>query len=581
MSPAAASPPTGHWADACAVAALLAVDPRGLQGAVLRARPGPVRDCWLEWLDEGFEPSAPRRRVPSGVAEDRLLGGLDLPATLAAGRPVLQRGLLAEADGGLLLLAMAERASRIAIAHVSAALDSGQVIVERDGLAARPAARLTVIALDEGLEDDERVAPALAERLAFMVDLDPLGIRDLDAGGADRAAIEVARQRLPSVACSPDQLELLCALAVRLGIDSLRAPRFALCAARAAAALAGRLAVAEADLSLAVRLVFGPRARLLESPAPEDPPAAQPEAGQEASPEEGAGEDQRPLEDRVLEAIEAALPAGLLDVLREGSLKARGSRSGGRGEGVQASLVRGRPAGTRAGRPERGARLDLVATLRSAAPWQPLRRPAGSRRVFVQPEDCRITRFRQRSPTTSIFVVDASGSAALHRLAEAKGAVEMLLAECYVRRDQVALIAFRGRGAELLLPPTRSLVRARRCLSALPGGGGTPLAAGLDTARELAVSLARRGGRPLLVVLTDGKPNVARDGSGGRERAAADALASARALRIAGFDGLLVDTAPRPQPFSLELASAMGVMVLPLPASGAAGLSRVVGAFAG
>lgn len=579
MNPTAAASPTGQWTDACAVAALLAVDPGGLRGAVVRARPGPVRDCWLELLDEGFEPSAPRRRVPAGVAEDRLLGGLDLPATLAAGRPVLQRGLLAEADGGLLFVAMAERASRSAIAHLNAALDSGEVVLERDGLAARHPARWAVIALDEGLTDDERTAPALVDRLAFILDLDPLGHRDLDAGGMDWSGIEAARLRLPAVACDRDQLELLCAMAVRLGIDSLRIPGFALRAARAVAALAGRKAVLEADLVLAARLVLGPRARLLEVPAPGQPPTPQPEADQASTTEQDLDSGQQPMEDRVLDAIAAALPAGLLDALREGRAKGGNRRAGGEAEGGQASLVRGRPAGVRSGRPERGARLNLVATLRSAAPWQPLRRPAGARRVYVQPEDCRITRFRQRSPTTSIFVVDASGSAALHRLAEAKGAVELLLAECYVRRDQVAMIAFRGRDAELLLPPTRSLVRARRCLSALPGGGGTPLAAGLDAARELAISLARRGGRPLLVVLTDGKPNVARDGGPGRDRAAADALASARAIRSSGVEGLLVDTAPRPQPFTSELAAATGFIALPLPASGATGLSRVIGDF--
>ncbi|MDV7398796.1 VWA domain-containing protein, partial [Arthrospira platensis SPKY1] len=105
----------------------------------------------------------------------------------------------------------------------------------------------------------------------------------------------------------------------------------------------------------------------------------------------------------------------------------------------------------------------------------------------------------------------------------------------YVRRDRVALVSFRGRpegaGAELLLPPTRSLVRARRCLSALPGGGGTPLAEGLDLARRVVDEERRRGATPVVVVLSDGRANLARDGTPGRDAGGADALAAARAWR--------------------------------------------------
>jgi magnesium chelatase subunit D len=139
--------------------------------------------------------------------------------------------------------------------------------------------------------------------------------------------------------------------------------------------------------------------------------------------------------------------------------------------------------------------------------------------VEVRKDDFRVTRYRQRSETTTIFVVDASGSAALHRLAEAKGAVELLLADCYVRRDRVAMVAFRGPGAELLLPPTRSLVRAKKGLAALPGGGGTPLASGIDAAIGLADGVRRRGGTPVIVILTDGRANVTRAGIGGRTQA--------------------------------------------------------------
>ncbi|WP_128566586.1 VWA domain-containing protein, partial [Methylobacterium crusticola] len=157
----------------------------------------------------------------------------------------------------------------------------------------------------------------------------------------------------------------------------------------------------------------------------------------------------------------------------------------GRAGAAALQARRGRPAGTRPGDPRTG-RIALVETLRAAAPWQRLRGRDEARPIRVEPGDIRIRRLVHRTETTTIFAVDASGSAALERLAEAKGAVELLLAQAYVRRDRVALVAFRGSGAELVLPPTRSLVRARRGLAGLPGGGGTPLAAGIAAAEALA-----------------------------------------------------------------------------------------------
>ena len=293
------------------------------------------------------------------------------------------------------------------------------------------------------------------------------------------------------------------------------------------------------------------------------------------------GQD-RPLGDIVLEAAQAAIPAGLLAQLQLSvGLQARGNASG-RAGAAQSSLRRGRPAGVRRGEPRAGARLNVVETLRAAAPWQGLRRRDAERaqtqacRVEVRREDFRIQRLKQRTETTSIFAVDASGSAALHRLAEVKGAVELLLADCYVRRDRVALLSFRGRSAELILPPTRSLARAKRCLAGQPGGGGTPLAAAIDAAAALADAVRRKGQTPIVVLLTDGRANVARDGRPGREQAEVDALASARLLRAAGFTALVVDTSSHPHPSAQRLAAEMGARYLPLPYADAQRLSQAV-----
>jgi magnesium chelatase subunit D len=196
----------------------------------------------------------------------------------------------------------------------------------------------------------------------------------------------------------------------------------------------------------------------------------------------------------------------------------------------------------------------------------------------IRPEDLRVTRYKQRSRTLTIFAVDASGSSALHRLAETKGAAELLLADCYVRRDQVAVIAFRGRTADVLLPPTRSLVRAKRSLSALPGGGGTPLAAAIDAAALMASQAQRRGESPTVVMLTDGRGNVARDGRTGREAGQADATRAAKVFGGAKISALFVDTSPRPHDLARSLARAMSATYVPLPFADAASLSKLVGA---
>ncbi|MFZ9509516.1 MAG: magnesium chelatase ATPase subunit D, partial [Burkholderiaceae bacterium] len=116
----------------------------------------------------------------------------------------------------------------------------------------------------------------------------------------------------------------------------------------------------------------------------------------------------------------------------------------------------------------------------------------------------------------------------------------------------------------------------RRAVDQLPTGGGTPLALGLDAARELVQAVQRGGESPVLVVLTDGRANIARDGSPGRAQAAEDALAAARELRALGVPSLLIDTAPQPQTTAQALAEGLGGAYLPLPHADARAMSQAV-----
>jgi magnesium chelatase subunit D len=309
------------------------------------------------------------------------------------------------------------------------------------------------------------------------------------------------------------------------------------------------------------------------SAAPPPPPPPPEDQGSEERPD-----DQQPPSDDelMIAAIQAALPTDLLDRIDLGDSRRAASERGRGGGGRSPSARRGRPIGSRPGALRSGDRLDLVGTLRAAAPWRVLRGGGAETRIPVRPQDFRIRRFVQRTESTTIFVVDASGSTAFQRLAEAKGAVELLLAKAYVARAQVALIAFRHLGAELLLPPTRSLTRARRRLAELPGGGGTPLSAGLGAALVLAQSEAARDRTPLLVVLTDGRANIGNGGKPGRAGAEADALAAARRIGAAGVGGVYIDTSPRTPADGDRFARLMGAVYAPLPYVEASAVSNLV-----
>ncbi|WP_019903635.1 magnesium chelatase subunit D [Methylobacterium sp. 77] len=599
---------TPAWAEALRIAHLVAADPYGCGGVVLRAGAGPVRDRWLDALRASLDPGTPLRRMPSGIAEDRLIGGLDLAATLSTGRPVAQAGLLAEAHGGLVVAAMAERMGQGVAAHLAAALDTGLLRVERDGLAEIRPARFGLILLDEGIGEEEAAPATLADRLAFRLDLTDMALADTGTalsrtlGDSAEGDPDLGDGSSPSAASTAaDPLATLCAMASALGVASLRGPLLALRVARLIASLDGRGEIDDADAQEAARLVLGHRATRL--PVPETPPEKEQAADAPSDPQDPppTGEQSEPapdsnpdegttpaLDERVVEAARAAIPAGLLAMLMADGPRLRSPRAGKAGAKA-ASARSGRPMGARPGDPRRG-RLDLIATLRAAAPWQSIRRPGkpspageagalprdAAATLVIHPDDIRITRFRQRTETTTIFAVDASGSSALERLAEAKGAVELLLAEAYTRRDKVALVAFRGAGADLILAPTRSLVRAKRGLASLPGGGGTPLAAGIDAAGQVALSVRRGGGTPVVVMLTDGRANVARSGIAGRARAGEDSLMAARLFREVAIRAILIDTAPRPQDSARRLAAAMGARYLPLPHADAGVMSAAI-----
>lgn len=588
--------PMARWDDALTALQLLQIDPHGFGGVCLSAPHGPVRERWLQAL-AGL--GLGLVKVPGSVDSERLLGGIDLAHTLQTGQLHLQPGLLQQANQGLVCLPMAERLSPALLAPLMQALEQGQVPPTRHSAAPTPT-RFGVVALDESLSDEPGVSPALAERLGVWLDLHELSPSDIHAawqGDSESDGLHIrlspgaltrAREQLPQVQASDAHLQALCAAAWGLGIGSLRVPSLALRVACGHAALNGRSSLSDDDLGFAARCVLAPRAtqwpaepsaQEATAPAPPEPPenadpapdnggetdnnqdpAPAPEDKTEPSTEPSA-ED---LQEMVVAAALASLPPHMLDALMTRPGSASQNTSGRSGQ-TRAGSQRGRPLPPRPGRPGGQARLHVLATLRAAAPKQRLRQAHNTGRVAIRAEDFHIQRYQQRASSCLILALDASGSAALQRLAEAKGAVELLLQQSYARRDSVCIVAFRGAQAQLLLPMTRSLVRAKRAMTGLPGGGGTPLALALKMAHDQAAQLQRQGVTPILVVLSDGRANVTLQGLGGRAQAQLDAHSWGQQWRSNGHRALWIDTSMHPDTPAQQLAATMGASYLPMP----------------
>ncbi|RSZ59746.1 magnesium chelatase subunit D family protein [Massilia atriviolacea] len=494
--------------------------------------------------------------LPLGATEDRVIGSVDLARALQGGQRVFQPGLLAAAHRGVLYI---DEVNLLADHLVDVLLDvaaMGVNSVQREGLSIRHPARFTLVGTMNLEEGDLR--PQLLDRFALMVEVAAPRektvrsevVRRRIAFEADPAAFSAAwdeqqqalhrqlaeaQRLLPQVTLDDAMLDLISHLCCEFDVASLRADIVMHKASRALAALDGRLHVTPADLRAAAELVLPHRRRRKPFEQPGLDRDRLDELMREASPpppaqdDAGASEDgeQTPPEQQGEEQVFAAAPSAAAPRIVVEST-AGSSSAGRRSEAMGAS--RGRVV--RAVPDEQPTSIAIGATLLSAA----MREPG---HVQVTRADLHQQIRVGKSANLILFVVDASGSMAAQRRMEAvKGAVLALLTDAYQRRDTVAVIAFRGQSAQLLLAPTGSVERAEQGLSELPTGGRTPLPHALHLALDTLDKSAHRA-PALMVLLTDGKANVplAADGDAWRE-----SLELAGQLAERGVPALVLDT---------------------------------------
>ncbi len=585
--------------------------------------------------------------LPVGATEDRLVGSLDIEQAIRSGSRSFEPGLIATTHRGILYVDEVNLLNDHLVDVLLDAAAMGRNYVEREGISVSHAAEFILVGTMNPEEGDLR--PQLLDRFGLAVEVDsaftpeerrdvvrrriayesdPYGFMDRwhDSEAEERERILRSRQLLERVNVSDDILELITDICAEYQVDGLRADIVMYKTAGTIAAYEGRDHVLPEDVREAAEMALLHRQRRqpFQQPnlvteqldsmidefqnrpqdrEPRDQDQSQSEEQDDGDPDSPEQDEQPP--DPPDSTGDSGAQDQYFEVGNPFSVRSlqvkppdnRARPSGGR----RARTVSGTPSGRYVGAAvpqEKASDLALDATLRAAAPHQVQRRAevdnltdvADAPIFLVEPWDVREKVRETKTGSLILFVVDGSGSmGAQRRMVAVKGAILSLLLDAYQRRDRVGLIAFRGTGAQVLLPPTSSVDLAHAMLQEMPTGGRTPLSRGLLLAMEVieAEKLKDRNVLPLLVVLSDGRANVAMGSdqapsgvgtSTGVGLPLAEARAMAAAIREQKISAVVIDTETEFLRLGLAstIADEMGAPCLKLEELHADGLADAV-----
>lgn len=535
--------------------------------------------------------------LPLNVTEDMLFGSIDIEYAVQQGKKRFAPGILSRADKNVLYIDDANLLRQDLLNAVLSVNEIGQNIVERDGISYIHSARFTLLASmnpEEGalpshildkfgmyvnaelVSDIEDRAKVIRRNLKYAANPEKFCSAYADETAKLLETVENARRLLPTVEISDAMLQLAAQLCSQAFCSGHRAEIYMLEAAKAIAALAQRAYVLPKDIEEAAEFVLPHRSRPpitqdnsdggqdeqedtpdnkneseenngdednngnVENnlPLPDDINSDDSNQQNDADPQNDTQQDNNNLApDEKIADIDKnfVMPKIIVDM----GEKSRIRHGSGKRSITKTDLKQGRYV--RAELPkEKTTDMAFDATIRAAAPYQKLRTKNGCA-IVIKDEDLRQKVREKRIGNTFLFAVDASGSmGARERMRAVKGAIFYMLQEAYQKRDRVGMIAFRRDKAEVLLPVTRSVDLAQKCLQKLPTGGKTPLADGLARAFLTLTMQSKKEHdmEPILVVVTDGRANAVE----GESDPVGSALKIAAKIKKAKISSVVIDT---------------------------------------
>ncbi|MDI6789082.1 MAG: putative cobaltochelatase [Thermodesulfobacteriota bacterium] len=496
--------------------------------------------------------------LPLGCTEDRVVGMIDLEYAIKEGKKRFEPGLLAGAHRGILYIDEVNLLHDHIVDIILDAAAMGVNIVEREGIAYTHPAEFILIGTMNPEEGELR--PQLLDRFGLCVQVEGIespGERvevikrreDFEKDPAEfvkcyqnaqhalAQRIIGARKLIPSVRIPEEMLRLCSTLALEAHVAGQRADIIMRKTAIAIASLDGRKEVTEDDIKKAAGFVLLHRMRMPPQPRHEEKEREEPDESsadedqaraesrdnksesqkegrrdkeQEGRTSRGQGEGEQEDQGSGRSSLETIFPTGT--PFRVKPIQAKKDRVVRKGSGRRSRTETSTKAGryVRSTLSHKDADFALDATIRAAAPYQRERKREDIA-IAIEESDIRGRRREKRIGNFIVFVVDASGSmGAGKRMIATKGAILSLLIDAYQKRDRVAMVAFKGDRAEVLLPPTNSIELTYKLLEELPTGGKTPLSHGITLGYEVIDNFFHKDSNiyPLFILISDGKANV-------------------------------------------------------------------------